>query len=56
MVSTSKIQGYELFVDKDFIYVNVGNPRDIYKNIVVLDPGHGGLLLVLFILTLRKKI
>lgn len=42
MVSTSKIQGYELFVDKDFIYVNVGNPRDIYKNIVVLDPGHGG--------------
>ena len=34
MVSTSKIQGYE-FVDKDFIYVNVGNPMGIYKNVVL---------------------
>lgn len=42
MVSTSKLQGYELFADNDFIYINVGDPRDIYKNIVVLDPGHGG--------------
>jgi N-acetylmuramoyl-L-alanine amidase len=36
------LQGYEIFTDEDYIYVNVGNPRDIYKNIVVLDPGHGG--------------
>ena len=42
LVSTSVLQGYEIFADADFIYVNVGNPRDIYKNIVVLDPGHGG--------------
>lgn len=42
LVSTSKIQGYELFADQNYIYVNVGNPGDIYKNIVVLDPGHGG--------------
>lgn len=42
MVSTSVLQGYELFADQKFIYVKIGKPRDIYKNIVVLDPGHGG--------------
>ncbi len=39
---TTKLQGYEYAVDDSFIYVKVGNPRDIYKNIVILDPGHGG--------------
>jgi N-acetylmuramoyl-L-alanine amidase len=42
LVTTSKLQGYEITADADYIYINVGNPRDIYKNIVVLDPGHGG--------------
>ncbi len=42
LITTSVLQGYELFADADYIYVNVANPRDIYKNIVVLDPGHGG--------------
>lgn len=42
LVTTSKLQGYEISADQNNIYVNVGNPRDIYKNIVVLDPGHGG--------------
>ncbi len=41
-VSTTKLQGYEIAWDNENIYVNVGNPRDIYKNIVMLDPGHGG--------------
>lgn len=41
-VHTSKLQGYKITTDTNNIYVNVGNPRDIYKNIVVLDPGHGG--------------
>lgn len=42
LVSTTKIQGYKLYADSNYIYVKVGNPKDIYKNIVVLDPGHGG--------------
>jgi N-acetylmuramoyl-L-alanine amidase len=42
LVSTSVLQGYEISADANYIYVNIGNPRDIYKNIVVLDPGHGG--------------
>jgi len=42
LVSTSRIQGYKIYADRNYIYVKVGNPRDIYKNIVVLDPGHGG--------------
>ncbi len=41
-INTSKIQGYELATDGQNLYVNVGNPNEIYKNIVVLDPGHGG--------------
>ncbi len=41
-VHTSKLQGYEYGMDDTNFYINVGNPRDIYQNIVVLDPGHGG--------------
>lgn len=39
---TTKLQGYKIATDSEAIYVHVGEPRDIYKNIVVLDPGHGG--------------
>lgn len=42
LFSTSKLQGYKFASDDKYIYVHIGNPRDIYKNIVVLDPGHGG--------------
>ena len=42
IISTSKLQGYELAIDEDYIYIRVGEPREIYKNIVILDPGHGG--------------
>ena len=41
-ITTSKLQGYEYVTDQNNIYVNIGNPRDIYPHIVVLDPGHGG--------------
>jgi N-acetylmuramoyl-L-alanine amidase len=42
LFTTSKLQGYEFTTNNNNIYVNIGNPRDIYKNIIVLDPGHGG--------------
>ena len=41
-IATSKVQGYALARDENNIYVNIGDPKEIYKNIVVLDPGHGG--------------
>ena len=41
-ISTSRLQGYEYVVDDDYIYIHIGEPRSIYKNIVVLDAGHGG--------------
>jgi N-acetylmuramoyl-L-alanine amidase len=41
-IATTKLQGYEIASDNENIYINIGNPKDIYKNIVVLDPGHGG--------------
>ena len=40
--TTSRLQGYKIATDSEAICVHVGEPRDIYKNIVVLDPGHGG--------------
>ncbi len=41
-IHTSKLQGYAYGMDDTNIYINVGDPREIYKNIVILDPGHGG--------------
>lgn len=41
-VYTSKLQGYRIACDNEAICIDVGDPKQIYKNIVVLDPGHGG--------------
>jgi N-acetylmuramoyl-L-alanine amidase len=41
-ISTSRLQGYKLKENNGSIDVTLGEPRDIYKSIVVLDPGHGG--------------
>lgn len=41
-IITTKLQGYELARDNGNLYVNIGDPKEIYQNIVVLDPGHGG--------------
>lgn len=42
IVSTAKLQGYKLEENSGYIGVTLGSPREIYKNIVVLDAGHGG--------------
>lgn len=42
IVTTTKLQGFKLSDLDDKVGVVLGNPRDIYKNIVVLDAGHGG--------------
>lgn len=41
-ISTSRLQGYKIYDKSDSFVVALGNPRSIYKNIVVLDAGHGG--------------
>lgn len=41
-VSTSKLQGYKYTRQGDYLFVTIDRPRKIYKNIVVLDAGHGG--------------
>lgn len=41
-ITTSRLQGYKYSLDNNNIYINIGDPREIYKNIVVLDAGHGG--------------
>jgi len=41
-IATSKLQGYKIVMDSEAICVHIGEPKEIYKNIVVLDPGHGG--------------
>ena len=42
LVKTKKLQGYKISILNDSIKVIVGNPKDIYSNIVILDAGHGG--------------
>lgn len=41
-VTTTKLQGYRIDYSNDKILVKIDEPKKIYKNIVVLDPGHGG--------------
>lgn len=42
LFTTSKLQGYKIHTKDNYIWIDVGNPKNIYKNIVVLDCGHGG--------------
>ncbi|MGB8453869.1 MAG: N-acetylmuramoyl-L-alanine amidase [Anaerocolumna sp.] len=41
-ICTNKLQGYKLKDLDGSVGIVLGNPTDIYKNIVVLDAGHGG--------------
>ena len=41
-VTTSSLQGYKIYEQGDNFVVKMGTPRSIYKNILVLDAGHGG--------------
>lgn len=42
LFTTSKLQGYKIHISGNDLWIEVGNPKNIYKNIVVLDCGHGG--------------
>lgn len=42
IVETTKLQGYRIDYSNDQILVKIDEPKNIYRNIVVLDPGHGG--------------
>ncbi len=42
VIETSKLQGFKLSETNNGVSVKLGDPRDIYQNIVLLDPGHGG--------------
>lgn len=39
---TSKIQAFRITETNEALYIEVGNPKDLYDKVVVLDPGHGG--------------
>lgn len=41
--NTTKIQGYSYLVSGGYLGIKIGNPRDIYDKIIVLDAGHGGI-------------
>lgn len=42
-VTTTKLQGYQLNEgNESYFTVKIGSPQSIYKNIVMLDAGHGG--------------
>lgn len=33
---------YQIYEDRDFIYVDCRRPKDVYDHVVVVDAGHGG--------------
>jgi len=41
-VTTNGLKGYKLAKGSGYFTVQVGNPKDIYQNIVLIDAGHGG--------------
>ena len=41
-VTTSSLMGYKIYENGNNFEVKIATPRKIYKNIVVLDAGHGG--------------
>ena len=41
-VSTSSIMGYKIYDTGNSFQVKMGTPNKVYKNILVLDAGHGG--------------
>lgn len=42
LIDTVKLQGFKLSQTENGIDVTLGDPKNIYRNIVLLDPGHGG--------------
>lgn len=42
LFNTTKLQGYKVHIEEGLAWIEVGDPKDIFKNIVVLDCGHGG--------------
>ncbi len=41
-VTTSSLMGYKIYESGNKLQVKIGTPKSIYKNIIVLDAGHGG--------------
>lgn len=39
---TSKIRAWYVEADSQYIYITVRSPKEIYKNVIVVDAGHGG--------------
>lgn len=42
IVTTSSMKGYKLIKGEGYFTVDIGSPKTIYNNIVMLDAGHGG--------------
>lgn len=42
IINSNKIIAVNITNNNDFIYIDIVEPKEKYKNIVVLDPGHGG--------------
>lgn len=41
-IATASLRGYKIYESGDTFLVKIGAPKKVYKNIVVLDAGHGG--------------
>ena len=42
VLKTSKIQAFRITEKQDGLYVESGDPKDLYEKVIVIDAGHGG--------------
>ena len=42
IINQNKIWVYEIYDDQENIYIKAVSPKEKYKNIIIIDPGHGG--------------
>lgn len=42
VITTKSMQAFRVTETKDAYYIEIGNPKEIYEKVVVIDAGHGG--------------
>lgn len=42
LLELDKVYAYEIYEDKNYFFIDLREPSDVYDRILVIDPGHGG--------------
>ncbi len=42
LLELDKVYAYEIYEDKNYFFIDLREPSDVYDRVLVIDPGHGG--------------